>query len=312
MQDDVLFREYAYGDEHEILKLYGEVFKEELSLEVWKWKYVDHGLGTMAAIAEEKATKKIVGHYGLMPRRVHFKGVSHLSAVVSDVMIHPSKRGAFTRHGLFYHLVKFAIDRFTPVVGKRRIIMGYGFPMERAKNIGLKLGLYEEVEDAVEVWLARGKNPFPYSAKLCQLREEFVSVLWDSMKKSMHSFVVNCRDYATLRWRYSQPKARFSFYCVYRFFSLVSLIVVREDLSDKKLYDYIGDISHIDKSINAFLDKYKDKVKVRFPPWIVESLKNVKIVDGAGKITLVTNALSGPSSHELKSKFFYTYGDEDV
>lgn len=310
MRDEVFIREYKPGDELGIVSLFNEIFQQNMSLEIWRWKYKNHGLGTFAVVAEEGGS--IVGHYGLVPRRVSYKGMEKLSAVVSDVMVHPSKRSAFTKMGIFYRLVKYSIEKFCPLSQERRILLGYGFPTTRAKDIGIKLGLYEEVEDAVEAEIINRPRHSFYSIKKCNLERDIVDKLWYSMKKSLQEAIINYRDYDSIVWRYAQPGASYSFYCVYNLIFPISIVVVRDDTDVKKIYDYIGDIKNLEKSLGLVAKVYNTHLRLRLPPWLANSLMGKGLLSYVDKVTLVANALTGPYSHELRGRFFYTYGDEDV
>ncbi|MEJ5339290.1 MAG: GNAT family N-acetyltransferase [Aquificaceae bacterium] len=312
MGKHVIIREYKHGDEVRILNLFHEVFGKDLPIELWKWKYMNHGLGTFVTVAEEGDA--IIGHYGLVPRRVKFEKLEGLSAVVSDVMVHSSKRGAFTKRGIFFRLVEQSIIKFCPNSDERKIILPYGFPTIRARDIGVRLGLYEEVENSTEVEFIYGNGllKFIYSVRKCTLTEEFIEPLWDVMKKEMYDLIINYRDYRTLAWRYSQPGAKFSFYCTFKFLSPVSFLVVREDTEVKKIYDYVGSIKYLSESLNAVAKLYNTPLNMRFMPWALDKLRGLKILKVIDGPTLVANAVTGPRAEELKGKFFYTYGDEDV
>lgn len=305
-------RECTIDDKVKVMQLFSEVFNQHMLPETWEWKYIKHGYGIFAVVAEEKG--HIVGHYGSMPRRIRFKGVDELSAVVSDVMVHPIMRGAFTKRGLFYRLVNYYAQKYCPQSEERKIKIPYGFPTERAKNIGIRLGLYQEVEEAVDFLFVSKQKFFdiPYSIKPCGLSKSVVENLWQTMKSENENIIVNYRDYATLSWRYSQPNATFSFFCVYRFMRPVSILVVREDSNPKKVYDYVGSLKYLGRSLNLLSKLYKNVLKVRLPPWLIGKIKEVSILEYTDKVALVANALTGPYAEELRGQFFYTYGDEDV
>jgi predicted N-acetyltransferase YhbS len=306
--ENIVLREYKKGDEYGIVELFREVFGTHMDIKAWKWKYIESGIGPFISVAEQKG--KIVGHYGLVPRRVNFKGTEHISAVVADVIVHPGVRHIFSKRGLFYRLVKFSIDRFTPLEESRRVLLGYGFPQERAKKIGVKLGLYEEVEDALDMSILPSRKPTLYYARPCNLDRIKIEKLWQIMKDELRDKIVNFRDYQTLKWRYSQPNAKFSFLCIFKLYKLVSMVIVREDTYEKKVYDYVGSLDYLDKSLRVVASLY-NRVKTRLPPWVSERLKTLR-VERIEKVTLVTNAVTGPCAGELSGHFFYTYGDEDV
>lgn len=299
-------RPYREGDEKSIVELFRTVFKKDMSLELWEWKYKLHGLGTMVYVAEDQG--KIVAHYGAVPRKCSYFGKEVISAVISDSMAHPSYRGIFTKEGVFVRLAKEYIEAHAPKMGDRLIYLGYGFPMERARLLALRLGLYEDVEQCKELLVKGGGKRFYESVERTEnlyMADRF----WEEMKDQR--LIINFRDRKSLEWRYSMPNAQFSFFLYKSFFFPKALLVLRRDAEPPKLYDYVGNIRHLSRALSALHSKVGDYM-VKVPPWIAEGLKNLKLEDMGSNSYLVANKLTGPRAEEIRGKFFYMWGDEDT
>ncbi|MFN3814034.1 MAG: GNAT family N-acetyltransferase [Aquificaceae bacterium] len=300
-------RLYRKGDEKGIVELFKMVFNKHMSMELWEWKYRLHFLWTpMVCVAEDDG--KIIAHYGAVPRRCSYFGKEVISAVVSDSMVHPSYRGMFTKGGVFVKLTETYIEAYAPKRGKRLIDFGYGFPMERARLLALKLNLYEDVESCKELLVKGGGKRFYESME----RIENLSIadkLWKEMKDPR--FIINYRDRASLEWRYSMPDAQFSFFLYRTLFFPKALLVLRTDTDPPKLYDYVGNLQHLSRAFSTLHSKVGNFL-VKIPPWTLQLLKEPKVEDMHSKAFLVANKLTGPSAQEIRGRFFYMWGDEDT
>lgn len=299
-------RPYREGDEEGIRELFRTVFGKEMSYQLWHWKYRAHGLGTMVYVAEDKG--KIIAHYGGVPRRCLYFGREVISAIISDSMVDPSYRGIFKKEGVFAQLVKEYIKYYSPLEGKRIIHFGYGFPMERARLLALRLGIYEDVEPVEELVVKSGDR------KLYERLEEVKDIslanfLWHQMKNK--DLIINFRDGKTLEWCFSMPGAYFSFFMYGSIFTPKALLLLRKDTNLPQLYDYVGKLKHMSRALSC-LAKHTGPFSVRIPPWTAPFVKGLDVEEVSSKTYLVANALTGPRAWEVKGKFFYTHADEDA
>ena len=302
-------RPYREGDEKGIRDLFKTVFDRDMPPRLWKWKYVDHGLGTMAYVVEDK--RRIVAHYGAVPRRCVFFGKMVVSAVISDVMVHPAYRGVFKKEGVFSRLARRFILDLLPAEGPRKIHFGYGFPMRRHRLIAVRLGLYEEVEKPAELTFHPARKPLFYS--ITELFEPDVAVvdrLWADMRESLAGKIVNVRDSRYLKWRVSMPSATFGCFLVERF-GPRSIMVFRTDTQPPKLYEYVGALNEFRNSLLTALWLLGD-VQVRVPPFIYDLIGDLGHTVIDQDYRLVANRLTGPYAEDVRDRFFYTYGEEDV
>ncbi|MEZ0360665.1 MAG: GNAT family N-acetyltransferase [Hydrogenobacter sp.] len=299
-------RPYMEGDEEGIRELFRTVFGKEMSKELWQWKYKAHGLGTMVYVAEDKG--RIIAHYGAVPRRCLFFGKEVISAVISDSMVHPNYRGLFKKEGVFAKLVKEFINNYLPIEGKRVIYFGYGFPMQRARLVALRLGIYEDVESATELLIKRGDMRF--YERLEEVKDpSLANFLWNGMKD--RKFILNVRNRTVLEWRSNMPGADFSFFMYGSLFTPKALLLLRRDTDPPKLYDYVGRLKYMGRALSS-LAKRVGAFTLRIPPWTRQLLKDVDFEELPAETYLVANKLTGPRAQEIKGRFFYMYGDEDT
>ena len=102
------YREYRSGDEKHILKLYLEVFKQNLTIETWEWKY--NGIypdSKLIFLAFKDLS--CIGHYALMPYRINAFGKGVQSYISLDSMVHPSFQG----QKIFSQLVDYANNQIS-------------------------------------------------------------------------------------------------------------------------------------------------------------------------------------------------------
>ena len=128
-------RAVAANDE-ELLELFQKVFGYGMPLVQWQWKYAD---APTRGILLRRNTNA-VAFFGGMPRTV-FGPSGKLSSVQNgDVMVLPSERGVFSRHGALQHV---AAAFFENMVGfSLPYDVAFGFPNGRHFQLGIKLGLY--------------------------------------------------------------------------------------------------------------------------------------------------------------------------
>jgi len=319
----IIFRQVSETDKEQIAKFLSEIFNIKYTTNQWNWKYKEHGLGIYAILAEKD--NKVVGHYGAVPRKVLYKGGEYLSGLICDVAVAYNLRGILKKKGIFYNLVHTFKDCYVPEGKYRKLKICYGFPMDRARKVALKLNLYEDIENIYEFIFENNSNItflvslfFKYK-KFREVPPLLVQYLWQRMKKSFDNifnkdYIMNIRDEKYLNWRTKQPSAQFKIVTLFKYGRPIALFLIRERENEFLLYDYIGNIKDIGENIKIFLriSPYK-KLKARFPEWIKKFFpKDLHFTIKKTNIFLVGNKLTGPKATELKGKFFYTFADEDV
>ena len=99
----IKYRQYSYGDEKLIVKLYKEVFRKELPIQNWHWKYNTFSeAGKYIFLAFDKS--RCIGQYALIPYKLNSYGETIQALLSLDSMIHPDYQG----RRFFSELVKYA------------------------------------------------------------------------------------------------------------------------------------------------------------------------------------------------------------
>jgi len=308
-------RLYEEGDEMGITKLFYEVFEREMSLEEWRWKYVRGGERKVYSAVAVDERDGIVAHYGGMPHRMIYQGREVYGLAIGDVMTHAGHRG----FKLFKEVASLVPDEAV----RDGIILGYGFPNERALRLPEKLGLYEKIEDVCEAnketrfW----NNAVRYVYKLFPLSydDRRIDDLWEEEKDNNVLSVVRDRDY--LEWRYQRhPLFSYELWGLRKRWSsrLRGLAVLRRE--DEKERVLIMDFVCPSNKMEALFQKIENVVYAaggkRLTLWHPEYLKGKMIrmgfsVGSAGTSIPRTTHEQTLRKNEIAGRFFYTMGDTD-
>lgn len=133
------------NDSNQIQQLFFKVFGQEMSGLWWNWKYGHENIkGALCVIND-----KIVAFYGVLPRKIHYKGSWYTACQQSDVMVLPRFRKSGKKTGVFYETAFYFLSH---KVGKdKEFKFAFGFPTERARRLGELLELYQSSEN-LYVW----------------------------------------------------------------------------------------------------------------------------------------------------------------
>jgi len=199
--------------------LFEKCFAWSMPRSQWLWKYRDTtdrmGLGLFRGEA-------LLAYYGGMPRRLAAEGAVWAGIQIGDVMVHPSARNGLTRGGPFGRLASSFLRHTLGQAGA--FDLGFGFPNHRAMRLAVRLGLYREVDQIVELsWPRREPDPVPDGLdrkpriwSRLQSRCEpahpedclaAADPLWQGMRQALPRSILGSRDSAFLRARYVQHPA---------------------------------------------------------------------------------------------------------
>ncbi|GAB4419291.1 MAG: hypothetical protein OHK0032_15190 [Thermodesulfovibrionales bacterium] len=306
-------RIYEKGDEHGIVKLFKEVFGREMTLEEWRWKYTGRGNKKVYSSVAVNESGEVVAHYGGMPHRMVYQGREVYGLAIGDVMVHPKFRG--------FKLFKKAAAMVPDEAVKDGIILGYGFPNERAMALPEKLGLYEKVEDVFEASkeakFFNNLNRFIYKFFPLSYDDSRIDALWESVKREVKLGVVRDREY--LAWRYERhPLYRYELWGLKKRWGnrLAGLAVLKRDGERMLIIDFVCSINMLNilfKKIGNYA--YKTWIKT-LTLWLPEYLRPA--IEEMGFLVNPTRTCIPRTTHEktltkdeMKGKFFYTMGDTD-
>ncbi len=312
---EIVKRLYQPGDEHGITAIFREVFGREMSLEEWRWKYIESypkKVYSAVAVHEELG---VVGHYGAVRIPMIYKGKLSWGLAICDVMILPPFRGIKTLKKISYLT---ALEGIQEGDG----LLGYGFPnRDTLLKPALSLGLYEMVEDVMEAVKEVNfhNNATRYRFKLFPLdySDSRIDRLWDRCKEELTLAVVRDRKYLT--WRYkNHPLFRYELWGLRRRIgrSLVGLAVVRREKDQVLLVDFLS----TNKRLPALLEKIENLVysggsrnlTLWIPPFMEKTLTTLGF-SVRKSVTAVPRTTEEPtlSKEDIAGHFFYTMGDTD-
>lgn len=132
------FRPYRSGDEPAITALFEVVFGRPMSLEFWRWRFLDHPAGgplVMLAFAEGA----LVGHYAASRAPLSLHGEYHPAALSMTTMTHPDWRGR--------RLFEKTADALYATLPEQGITAVYGFPNPAVHALRImRAGWYDSYE----------------------------------------------------------------------------------------------------------------------------------------------------------------------
>ncbi len=207
-----------------LLSLFKDVFGSEQSAELWRWKYrYAHSPGSVVLEGDRP-----VAFNGAIPRQGWVFGRPETLIQMGDVMAAKDVRGILTRKGPFFMAVEHYL---TSHVGPgHRYSIAFGFPNDRACRVGVRKGLYCEIDRVSELsWLPchpvgesngfGGEVPDPDIVQITL--DNFVEYqgniegLWCDMRGELNDVAAGCRDSRWLRHRYlDKPEADYSLYYI--------------------------------------------------------------------------------------------------
>ena len=116
----MVIRDYISGDEVKIIELFKLAFNKELSIEYWRWRFVQNPLNKIQ-IKLMFDDDKLVGHYAVSPQELLVNGGKVRAALSMTTMTHPE----YTGKGIFTQL---ASDLYKSYFSKGELSIVYGFP----------------------------------------------------------------------------------------------------------------------------------------------------------------------------------------
>jgi GNAT superfamily N-acetyltransferase len=117
---------YRPGDETGILQLFKEVFGEERSLALWRWRYGElPGTGESILVFKDKKGD-ICGHYAALPLAMSYRGKRVYGTLRLDFMVRPDMQGK----GIGGLLIDAVRER-----ARGRFVLAYAFPNTRSTKI---------------------------------------------------------------------------------------------------------------------------------------------------------------------------------
>lgn len=142
MSAPLVLRPLEKTDYPGLVHLFLKIFGKERSIETWTWKYDKNPHGAPVATVAE-AADEIVGFYGLLPRRVSFRGEPMTAFQEVDLMVDPEHAGG----GLFRNLGRQSYDRLV----QQGHPFTFGFPNQTSLPLGRRILGWRAIE-RIPLW----------------------------------------------------------------------------------------------------------------------------------------------------------------
>ncbi|MES2634423.1 MAG: GNAT family N-acetyltransferase [Pseudomonadota bacterium] len=182
------------------MALFEAAFGYRMAADLWRWKYRHNRLPGMGAWRNGE----LVAFYGGMTREVlRFGGVPEPVMQIGDVMTRPDERAVITRTGPF----QLAASTYMERNGGHDLpaLLGYGFPTDKALKVAQRLGLYEQIDQMMELSWAPDDTAESWFTQLVPVgaaHRAVVDGLWSSMKAHFRTSLIGERHWAYLTERY--------------------------------------------------------------------------------------------------------------
>lgn len=192
--------------------LFLKVFKHEMSLSHWDWKY-QHGRGEGVVV---RHGDEVVAFYGAVKRRVMCRGELTNTLQCVDTMVDTSERGSLSKKGPYYLAATTFLQKY--IGYNLPYLFGFGFPNARVMRLGEILGVQADIGSVVELeWPALTSdlvfgNEFQLSA---DSHLSLINEMWLAMSADLVDRIVIVRDMNYLLYRYNDnPSHQYQFHLV--------------------------------------------------------------------------------------------------
>lgn len=186
--------------EHEngLLELFLRAFEHPISIEEWRWKY-RYSLSPGTVVFEDE---EMVAFNGAMPRKGLVNGKETSIVHIGDSMVSPEARGILVRKGPFYLSVIHFYENY--IGPNKRYSLSFGFPHARAARLGIKQGLYCEMDKVIKgSWELQDLVDSSNVSRLFTAQDaEIVDLLWRQMQEDLQYCVSGYRDFSWMKHRY--------------------------------------------------------------------------------------------------------------
>lgn len=257
--------------ETELLALFERSFKHRMPIAQWRWKYA-LSLSPGTIVLEND---KVIAFNGAMPRKALLNGVETSIVHIGDSMVSPEARGILTRKGPFYLSVHHFYENY--IGPGKRYPLSFGFPHARVAKLGIKQGLYCEIDQVIQAsWPPKETYDSELEYRLLTVEDEsIVNTLWLRMQESLDQYVVGCRNFAWIKHRYlDKPNNDYLPYLVFNKTTQQTLgLVVLRYVEDNRIeiLDIVASNSDVQPLVDvACYEAHKIKATSSFS-WLTRS-----------------------------------------
>ncbi|MBE9571228.1 MAG: GNAT family N-acetyltransferase [Proteobacteria bacterium] len=204
-----VIRLYQAEDEKGVLSLWKAAFDKEMTLRLWRWKYLEDPYGHQIILCVSD-TGVPVAIYSGIPYRANWRGETVRFTHLMDNSSHPAYRSALSgRTGLFVRTANAFYDHY----GRpHALLFTYGFPGKRHFMLGEKLFKYRAFPDGVSFMVASTADlprkivPFYGKIERVMTIDSSFDHLWEACRCDYPLSVI--RDAAFVGWRFMDHPER--------------------------------------------------------------------------------------------------------
>ena len=242
-------------DKQGLLNLFSQAFLAAMPPKRWDWKYLHARVWGVTVRRDDH----YAAFFGGMPRAMVHDGKTLLTVQIGDVMVLPEHRGALSRTGPLFRSAAAYFANMQVLYPEAR--MAFGFPSLRHVTLGVKLGLYLEVDTISTLrWspLTPGRHLLTKTRVLQHLSGAAESArlnqLWRNMQQDWPGLLLPVRDAARWNYRYAEhPEHRYHVLMVSNRWTAKPLaaVVLRAHPDHLEWLDYAGSRDAIPLALRA-------------------------------------------------------------
>jgi hypothetical protein len=305
-------RNYREGDENEITELFHEVFGKEITIAQWIWKYAVPGQGRIYSKIAEDESHSIIGYAGAIPLRGIYRNRPLQFFQIADVMVHPKARGFLGKKNVFELMIK---ELFEDIGKEFPDVFCYGFPGRRPFLLGKRLGVYDEIETAVDCRIHPGFSFFnPCRIEGIPWGDSSLDLLWSSLSDILLLSLMRDKEY--LGWRYaSNPFYSYRLLGVFCSGKLRGWFVLRDSGEEVLVIDFLTEEILFKNALQALRRHLSAQKRKAVRLWLPEKLRRrLKIYRTEKTEAVVTNMIWKLPLHtgSVREELYYTMGDADI
>jgi Acetyltransferase (GNAT) domain len=304
-------RDYITGDERKILELFKIVFKKEMSLEYWNWRFIKNPMDRIQ-IKLMFDGEILAGHYAVSPQQLIVDGRPYEAALSMTTMTHPDYAGK----GIF---TKLASTLYSDFYLSKTLDIVYGFPNDNSHYAFVnKLGWTDIC--SITTYSVSGFKA--KEVKGTKLITRFVDDHYKTFINSVNNYNVYLnRTTAWFNWRYFDNPA--NKYVAYEINDenkgsfIVGKLFVGNDGYEIDICELIDREGRVAELISALVNHFSDKKINKINVWTPSNDNR------QGQLTKCGFQLSDHKTHFgfrcmnenvriNKNSFYFSMGDSDI
>lgn len=300
------------------MSLFESAFGYRMATELWRWKYRHNPLPGMGAWRNGE----LVAFYGGMTRQVlRFGGKPEPVMQIGDVMTRPDERAVMTRTGAF----QLAASTYMERNGGHDMpsLLGYGFPTDKHLQVAKRLGLYEQIDQMMELSWAPDPTPEAWLTELAPVTARHRGVvdrLWETMKPHFATSLIGERHWSYLTDRYAtHPFNTYELLLVRNRITRAptGVVALRDrEAGGVEVLDLVGDTANWPRLVSAIRRWTARKGRHRAFMWVTKS--HVPLLSATGpdvlpmELVVPANIWTPAATvEELQGSWWLTAGDSD-